>query len=580
MKKIRLITACLGLILALCACGVDIPTKSDGENGTEKAPRTAAATDNVPSSAEKPDDPFFPGGSSVSIPGLKNEYDPADLNQNNNSYAAAGGRIVHAYGGTWFVQPGQENDGHENGYVYSENIYFLSDEDGAEPVLVGWIPSDATDGIQQWTVFSLVPGPETPEGRFLYFTSRNSLYRLNLATGETVRFEYRVFPGWSFNIFNRSGDKLYFAVAESTDPTSEGYYNAVSMVLDLTSGSIEPFEPHLPAAQGEYTKLIGMNGDYLYYAKIAARHEEYEPYGFYRIKAGSAQEEEVAPVTCEEINAVFCAGNYLIYGDDDADEFVFLDVESGREVLRVSEDELDLLDYSYALSGDSLWYFRDDQLTCMEIPSGKKEAVITGKDRDIVLLVDAGDWIWFADEDDDGVYRVRKNGRILPASPVVPLPDWDADYYDDPKAEGVWLYREYPNCVKLCGYTGSESALTLPSQLGGKPVTIVQLNLKEMEGIRSLVIPEGIISLQSIYAPYLKELSLPKSLEQMVIRSYDYTLHLPEDAAVRYAGTVDEWQALYDLNRNLHDVAVDSQRNEADSVICSDGTWSRSEAGK
>ena len=36
MKKLCLMIGCLGLILALCACGDTIPTKSAGESGTEK----------------------------------------------------------------------------------------------------------------------------------------------------------------------------------------------------------------------------------------------------------------------------------------------------------------------------------------------------------------------------------------------------------------------------------------------------------------------------------------------------------------------------------------------------------------
>ena len=63
----------------------------------------------------------------------------------------------------------------------------------------------------------------------------------------------------------------------------------------------------------------------------------------------------------------------------------------------------------------------------------------------------------------------------------------------------------------------------------------------------------------------------------MVYRGYDYTLYIPETAAIHYSGTVAEWTGLVRFNAELHDVSVSGQKNPCSSVECLDGTWHRGE---
>ena len=577
MKKSLLIIVILTLTLLFTSCGVNLPTKEANEKDeTEKPVSTASAAE---TDAVKPVE--TPPGT-LRIPGLQDRYNPSDLPQNNTSFLLTDGRIIHAYGGTWFVQPGMDNDGRSNGHTGSENIWFVSDEPEAEPVLIKAFPSWYADGIQQWTIHSLIPGPQTAEGRFLYFCARvgygrqDCLFRLNLETGEYTELDYLPYSVWTNGLLNRSADTLYFSARASRDPEDSRFYETNAYMLDLTSGEIRPFDSSLPVAAKEKAHMVGMSGDYLYYAKAREQSGDYMLYGFFRMNVSSRKEEEVAPILCADIDFAYCLGDYLIYNDDTANENVLVSVESGKEVLRLDDDIFEFGDEAFTISGSTLYCFEDGSLMSISLSDGEKKQLIAGNERDFLLMTKIGDWFWFMEEDDDGVYRVSETGRILPGSPVAELPDWQADRENDPKTEGDWQYREYPHCIKICGYTGGSTEATVPSELGSKPVTIVGLNLKDNTLLKKLVIPEGVLSLHGITgSENLKELQLPKSLQHLIYAGYDYTIHLPADAVIRYAGTVSEWQAVFDFSKAYHDGATASSRNEVEDVICSDGTWHR-----
>ena len=578
MKSKSVLILVLLVSLVLSACGVNVPTKSADDKTASTDPFTLPVT-SQPAGQTDPAVQPDPGKETALFPGLKSSYDPADLPQNNLSYNTTSGRVVHAYGGTWFVQKGLENDGRENGFPYSDNIYFLSDEPGSEAILVGSVPSDVTDNIQQLTVFFLAPGPDTPEGRFLYFTGSNGsksiLRRIDLKTKEVETLPYQLAWIWDYNSFCRDADKLYFYAYEAGfTPGGDSYRRPDLMVLDLTDGTIVKADFSLPVKQGEIARTFAIDSGYVYY--VRAKDISYEPYGFYRMRLGSTQEEEVAPVTSEEIEYAMVAGPYLIYRDDERDEMVFLSVESGKEVLGVPEDVADIDDLPWTICEDVLYYFEDGNLKMIDLSSGEISVCIEGKDRYILLVTYTADAIWFMDEDDYGIYKVSKTGRILPASPIVPVPDMDLYNRENKQREGDWLYEALPHCSAVVAYTGQESDVTIPVTLGGKPVTLVHLDLRDNESVQKLTIPEGVISLIDVSCnDHVKEVLLPKSLEYMTVRGFDYTLHLAAGTLVQYAGTMGEWNDLCEKNRELYDVAVGSPKNPVDEVSCSDGVWMR-----
>ncbi|MBO4871897.1 MAG: DUF5050 domain-containing protein [Lachnospiraceae bacterium] len=589
MKKSFLLFLACGLILLLAACGIDVPTKSPDDE-TKKPGRTQSTDEAGTPSESRPDNPFRPSGSAADrLPGLQETYDTADDPANNVSYLFAGGRIVHAYGGTWFVQEGFENDGSTNGHEGSENIYFLSDEEGAEPVLAGWVPAYYSDWIQQLTVFALIPGPETAEGRFLYFFARGinqstryaysyHLWRLDLASGRSEDLGLEVSLSWGRNTLARVGDTLYFTGAYGKNEAYlndyERGYDIGLMSLDLTSGKIAQADLAIPEIKGEGSAVIGVAGGYAYYVRCRITDDEWEsPYGFFRIRLAGGREEEVAPILCKDLEIACCLGNYLLYADDDSYEYVFLSTETGQEVLRMDSDRIDFLDQPFTVSGDLIYYFLNGSLQVLDLTDGSERTLIAGKDREVILITETPDYIWFMDDDDYGVYRVSKTGRILPASPLVPLPD--SEQLPQSRYEG-WEYVEYPNCIKVRGYRGSGESLTVPAEINGKPVTMLSLDLLDCDGVTELTVPEGVIALHHIEGTdSLAALELPRSLA-FLSSGYDDTLALQSGVTIFYAGSLAEWQKVFDANRGGYYSYEGSYAScKVENVHCSDGTWHR-----
>ncbi|MDD5858504.1 MAG: leucine-rich repeat domain-containing protein [bacterium] len=69
-----------------------------------------------------------------------------------------------------------------------------------------------------------------------------------------------------------------------------------------------------------------------------------------------------------------------------------------------------------------------------------------------------------------------------------------AEEYSDYVSNG-WKYTISDGVVTVTGYTGSSTSITIPSTLGGYPVKKIGNNAFENSSIRSVVIPEGIISI-------------------------------------------------------------------------------------
>lgn len=590
MKRFRLPAILLIVVLFLSACGCgkepeDRETKKPSK--TTEAPESSSAPSGTTSESTRPGmpDPLHPAEPDGLIP----EEEP-DLD--NTNYGTAAGRVTRAAGGVWFVQGEIDNDGRGNGVEYSENIYFLKDG-ASEAELIFSVPADYSDGIEQLTVFGLTPGPLTKAGRTIYYFrykenmhARLLLESYDTASGKITEYSYAVSSSKILaGSMARIENELYFTGFDSGKEDYETGYESgrrnTLFRLDLVSGECTEFDPELPLGKNEFVQTLGFGGPYLYYAKAASRGDnEPEFYGFFRKRLLDGAEEEVAPIPdSRDIKGFLCTENYLLLLSVKTDCWNVIEVASGETVSSFSEDLFDRSEYLFNLSGDTLYYFRDGAMRSIPVKGGEETVLAKGsEDRELLLIAVCGDEIWFMDEDDYGIYKVKKDGRILPGSPVEPFYDREDTRATVPAgADGEWSVTEFKNCVFVREYKGNETDLTIPDELLGKPVTMAALNLKE-SGVTSLTIPEGVISLRGIYCgDGFKDLYLPHSLEHMIYRGYDYTLYLPETATVHYNGTVDEWNALLSFNEDLHWVSVDGQKNPCNRVECLDGTWQREE---
>lgn len=112
---------------------------------------------------------------------------------------------------------------------------------------------------------------------------------------------------------------------------------------------------------------------------------------------------------------------------------------------------------------------------------------------------------------------------------------------DPPSFWEKWLYYDRGDHISVCGYTGTEGRIAIPSEIDGKPVTEISARLgtdgypmheffEDYNGSgTSLTIPEGVLSIaQSAFegSQILKSISLPQSLKFIGNRAFIYCENL------------------------------------------------------
>ncbi|MDE7280497.1 MAG: leucine-rich repeat domain-containing protein, partial [Ruminiclostridium sp.] len=115
---------------------------------------------------------------------------------------------------------------------------------------------------------------------------------------------------------------------------------------------------------------------------------------------------------------------------------------------------------------------------------------------------------------------------------------------DPPSFWGKWLYYDRGDHISVCGYTGTESSITVPSEIDGKPVTEISSRSLGTDGRpvhgffedyngtgTSITVPEGVLSI----APHtfedslvLNVMHLPRSLITVGNRAFAGCFNLTE----------------------------------------------------
>ena len=123
---------------------------------------------------------------------------------------------------------------------------------------------------------------------------------------------------------------------------------------------------------------------------------------------------------------------------------------------------------------------------------------------------------------------------------------------DEPQATNAENGFEYAvnedGEATITKYTGSDTAVTIPSELGGKPVIAIgNYAFEKNTTVTSLTIPEGVKRIGSNAFAYcsVKEVTIPKSVESIGDRAFHSCYGL-ETGTIYYGGTPDDWNALKD----------------------------------
>ena len=581
-KHYRLLSILLIFICTLSACGIVQvkETSTDTREETKKSDTTSSEPEmesgGFPSEAASLEVP------SVMLPfsGMKAELDPTDLS--NSSLNPFAGRVVHAYGGTWFVQRGLKNDGSETGEPWSEDIYFLSDEEGSEPLLITSMPASIWDGIDQPTIVQIVPGIPSEIGMKLYYFrgayelesfDKYALFEMDLFTGNQVLIDEGISPLYG-KFLNCDTACLYFL-------KDTGLF-----ILDLSSGITEE-AGQFDLPQGP-KRALDIKDGYLYYLRL--RDGDFQPYGIYRASLSDGGEEEIAPFHNQYLYnfRAFCTGRYFCYIVDDSasdlQSLVIISIDNGQEMLRFKAKEF--LCGSWSIEGDYFYWLDHDpdtdsiSLEKIYIPSCPEEKTINllVHYSEATMAVFEND-VWFVNRNSSAHsypwYRMKKDSRIVPQNAVVfeNLRDlFDGDSHVFISDEGL-KFREYPACVDVRGYEGTESVLTIPAVIIGKPVAEVHILFeikKDNAPFEKLILQEGIRSLffTGTAAEELKEIYLPESLEHIMV------IGLSKDVKVYYTGTREAWKALLDQCAGMEaHGSVFGRLTRRFQVQCSDGVW-------
>ncbi|MBO4868592.1 MAG: hypothetical protein J5585_02640 [Clostridia bacterium] len=471
------------------------------------------------------------------------------------------GRIVYKDGYTYFVSPGKGCDGSVSGSVDSEDIYRLKDGE-TTPEFILAVPCTIVEGVEQTSVFGLVP-----YGDCVYFLRSTMekqsavLCRSQIGSGTWEELDLAVTPRVAFimNSYNEIDGMLY----TMCEHIENGHYSYSIQKTDLKTKEVTLFSQDLETDLNGNPLIIRVDDDgYVYYAML---DEKDEAFGIFRAPFGGGKSAEVIP-TEREPEALFVSQGYVLAAfEGTEDTLEVYGVENGEKI-----GDIDLpKDAAINVCGDTVYYYAGGSLCSVKTDgSDRKTLAIGNEDQKFMMLAVCGDRFFFAD-DDLLVYQMDKNGKILPAVPVVGKPQLS----EEKSTEDGILYREYDNAVCVIGYSGSDPALQIPASINGKPVKIVELMGSKLVNLSSIKIPEGVVSAVVYSCRDVTEVYLPSTLKHMVYRGFPYSFECAEGCVFNYNGTKADWQELYDYCREYHNCAVDTYGTKDPAVKCSDGTW-------
>lgn len=545
-------------VALLCGCsdGKDTPTTNASEsttvaevNGTTVSEDTKA-TQPIETTAQPVETTTQPVETSTEAVVTPTDDGSAKLGSN---YYSTRGRIAYKDGVTYFVQSARDLTGAETGYPDSENIYMLRDGE-KKPELLATVPAPQSGGVTQLGVYYLFPTDDA-----VYFLSgigqTITLMGVDINTKEIFEavsagneYKFRNMPVVSKGrLFLRYNKPDAFGVLEF-DPKSK-------TLTDLDMSFIGNDEPKY---------FVDIRDGYTYYVKLTS---DLEPYGLFRADA-KGNEQDVCALPQDDDVVPFIMGDYAVYWGK-AEEFggrkgaIFVDIESGKKYYVLSKDEL-WDDLSVNVFGDYVYYIDKKRgISRKQITDGAEaEQLMEGrKDFDTLALAIINDDLLLINDDDMAVYRTALTGRVIPAAPIIKS---RADSYED-KQDGDWVYTEYENCVKVLTYLGSETEVTIPEQLGGKPVTIVSLwqpSSKEAH-IQKLTIPDTVVSIHNVEDRSINTLFIPKSVKHFTWSGFEHSVNVAKGATIIYAGSESEWQALIkDSAERFSGTSVDTSGTE------------------
>ncbi|MBQ9827641.1 MAG: DUF5050 domain-containing protein [Lachnospiraceae bacterium] len=507
----------------------------------------------------------------------------SDVYENNSNFQSMGGTITHYNGYTYYIQAGKDNDGSGNGSADSDNIYRISDDKDAEPELIYSVPAEIVYGTEQWTMYGL-----TASNGKLWVMNTDMQYEaedlyltwISLDGSESGRSESYDLGGkkGSFIPIGVDGGRYYFRGFVYTDDRASSMFQFYFDTNTETWGQIDTSF----LKENEMAAFLTAGAGYLYYVKATVK-DGYPDIdnGIYRIKTTGGAPEEVAGLNMEEFDPD--DGNYYYANDKyfyyllDNDEYAIYAIRlADGENIKVLGREEGLQERyfpTFCIAGDEIWFMNDSGLYKSNAEGGNVEKIAEDPEmEDKQGVAVCGDWIFYSLNDHPQYTRIAKDGRIFPKEELV-VNSWDRITSDH--EDGTWCYKQYPRVASIYGYNGSETKVTVPSEIDGLPVTMVggHWDKEKLGGIKELIIPEGVKAINYIYIEGLKKITLPSTLEFFTHRNFVYSFRTDGELIVEYPGTKAEFEAINERSEKLYgDMGIDAGYGDTTYVVkCSDG---------
>lgn len=480
------------------------------------------------------------------------------------------------------------NDGRETGLPDSVEFYRIADEPGAQKELLASVPAAQIGGLGLNSGRYMIPA-----GNQLYFvrdwpTEPHQIYdilaRVDLDSGETTTIgsmntrsngEPPFYPNENCIYFrNRTGKMMALDLATTETRQWETQIQYSNYDIDGIEGVDDAYVRDFLFSPFEFYDI---QDGYVYYPDINPMAENpYErgSYCIYRMPVNGGERELV--ITCSEELALGY-GDYIFIQDNMAvifkdDTIHFLDIAENKRIDQIPFPTYSDLWGDYGaimnIADGKFYYFKEDGLYAKTIGEDDDARLITGDAREAEALTFGKNYIYFYKN--RTMYRLPRDARFMEEAEILLYPTREPDL----QKEEDWEFTEYENCVAVNDYIGTESSVTVPSEIHGKPVVYVSLDpySETNQVLEKMVIPEGVLRMGVIGADNLTDLFLPHSLIVMDNDGYPRAFAVAEGCVITYAGTKAEWQALDDNSWTDYSSWIFKTMNEL-HIICTDGEW-------
>lgn len=506
------------------------------------------------------------------------------------NFVSSEGKFLYTDGYTYFWDHSLDNDTSGNGQEDSVNLYRISEEKDAKEELLAVFPCPVVSGtIQDYAPIRLLTAcgnriyfwlqdyTDTEGSRSLWWISRDGSEKGSIDTG--VSGFYR-----NQGQISLISDTEIYIYAASFDAET-GQMNVNRVVFNAADETIIS----VAAPESPRFTIKTVNG-FSYYLKYQTDAEgtpvikDNRPAlinGLYREDSRTGEEEEICPVDAARLfdfirqrgASILITENYMYLLTDCLEAIRFSD---GEEITVIGEEGPGLL-----LTEDLIYYVDPETgalSTCGPEGQNKQEWLPCLDEGSISRLAASDQWIYYYITEPGGWgknCRVSKDAKFLTNNPLGNPYEYTER---DIRTEGEWTYAAYNKYAAVIGYTGTESSIVIPEEVGGLPVRAVSSDLwgsdTQWSDVREITFPASVRTIGGIYEPGLEKVNLPAGKIIFRHRDVEHTFwnggnHLD----INYAGTIEEWSAACEYGLAMYmDASIEWNTMESNySIHCADG---------